>query len=336
MLIDESKLPAVLALHVEFQAREPQLLPAFLGSALHGALGRALWKTVCAFPRRQECLGCPLVNRCAYPALFATLTPAIEGLDHLAIRHQAPRPLVLSPEEGWTRPSGHPRPISEGTMIPFRVTLIGRAIDDLPLLVVALRKAAEGGIAQLATHASEKPATRFARSELASITSEDGSQVIFETADEQLRASTPADLLPPPRPQIDRLGIRLITPLRLKRDGQVCGRPRPADLALALARRANALAALYGTGGEPVNESAVEQAAEKLEVEDFATRLVHVRRYSARQKQKMDLPGVIGYFRWRGSALEGLWPLLRFGELVQVGKGAALGFGRYAMETIRE
>src|SRR5262249_45016624 len=112
----------------------------------------------------------------------------------------------------------------------------------------------------------------------------------------------------------------------------VCGRPRPADLALALARRANALAALYGVGGEPADEAAVERTAEELEVEDFATRLVHVRRYSARQGQKMDLPGAIGHFRWRGgAALEGLWPLLRFGELVQVGKGAALGFGRYVM-----
>jgi hypothetical protein len=69
-------------------------------------------------------------------------------------------------------------------------------------------------------------------------------------------------------------------------------------------------------------------------LEDFATRLVHVRRFSSRQGQKMDLPGVIGHFWWRGgSALDGLWPLLRFGELVQVGKGAALGFGRYVMVT---
>ncbi|MBV8454981.1 MAG: hypothetical protein JOZ29_22330, partial [Deltaproteobacteria bacterium] len=145
MLIDESKLPLVLPLRVEFQAREPQFISAFPGSALHGAIGRALWKTVCAFPRRRECAGCPIVNRCAYPALFATLTPAIEGLERLGIRDQAPRPLVLSPEEGWTRPSGHPHPINEGAMIPFRVTLIGQAIEDLAILVVALCKAAEGG-----------------------------------------------------------------------------------------------------------------------------------------------------------------------------------------------
>jgi CRISPR-associated endoribonuclease Cas6 len=215
------------------------------------------------------------------------------------------------------------------------VTLIGRAIEDLALLVVALRKAAEGGIGRAAMQAPENPAARHARAELARIISEDGSEVIFDAADQQLRACTPRDLPPPSRPKTDRVIIRFITPLRLKRDGHVCGRPRPADLALALARRANTLAALYGGSTEPADEAAVEQAAGKLEVEDFATRLVHVRRFSARQGQKMDLPGVIGYFRWHGgSALEELWPLLRFGELVQVGKGAALGFGRYVVETI--
>jgi len=67
-------------------------------------------------------------------------------------------------------------------------------------------------------------------------------------------------------------------------------------------------------------------------MEDLETRLVHVRRYSVRQGQKMDWPGVIGHFRWWGSsALHELWPLLRYGELVQIGKGTALGFGRYAL-----
>ena len=70
-----------------------------------------------------------------------------------------------------------------------------------------------------------------------------------------------------------------------------------------------------------------------IESESIETQLVHVRRYSARQKAKMEWPGVIGTLVWRGSVLHELWPLLRFGELVQLGKGAALGFGRYVLHT---
>jgi hypothetical protein len=331
MLIDESKLPPVLPLRVEFQAAETQFLPAFLGSALHGALGRALWKSVCVFPRRRECAGCPLINRCAYPALFGTVVPVTEGLQRLGIRDQAPRPLVLSPEDGWTRPSGHPRPINEGAIIPFRVTLIGRAIEDLPIVVVALRKAAETGIGRVATHMAEGPKAPHAPALLARITSEDGSDLIFDAADQQLRACSPKRVTVP-RPGTGPVSIRFITPLRLKLDGKVCGRPGPADLALALAWRTNALATLYGASEQPADDAAIKRAAEQIEVEESTTRLVHVRRYSARQRQKMDLPGVLGHFRWRGgSPLDELWPLLLFGEVVQVGKGTALGFGRYVI-----
>jgi hypothetical protein len=63
------------------------------------------------------------------------------------------------------------------------------------------------------------------------------------------------------------------------------------------------LAALYGTGGEPVDEGGGEKLTREVVIEDFETRLVHVRRYSARQGQKMDLPGVIGHFRWGSSLL---------------------------------
>ena len=75
--------------------------------------------------------------------------------------------------------------------------------------------------------------------------------------------------------------------------------------------------------------------APRREIQSAApeTRLVHVRRYSARQGRAMEWPGVIGRLRWRGPAVKELWPLLRFGEMVQIGKGATLGFGRYVVAS---
>jgi hypothetical protein len=348
MPIDAANLPAVLPLHVVIRAREPQFVPAFLGSALHGGLGRALWKTVCAFPRRRECAGCPLLNRCAYPALFATRAPTTEGLEQLGVRDQAPRPMVLAPDTGWTLPSGHPRLVGEGTKIPFRVTLIGRAIDDLVLVVVALRRMTNRGIGKpkdAAADAGRVP--RFASAELVRITSEAG-ETVFDAATELL--STPSAIAPEAFRGAGRdargtgteagatdateVEIRLLTPLRLKREGKFQGRPSPVDFAVTLARRANALATLHGNGSSAADESEVESIAREIESECPETRLVHVRRYSARQGRKMEWPGVIGFLRWRGAALGGLWPLLKFGEAVQIGKGATLGFGRYEVEDV--
>ncbi len=332
MPIDAANLPPVLPLRVTMRAAEAQLVPAFAGSALHGALGRALWKTVCAFPRRHECAGCPLFNRCAYPALFASCAPAIEGLEQVGIREQAPRPMVLAPEPGWTLPSGHPRLIAQGAEIPFRVTLIGRAIDDLPLLVVALRQMALVGIGRRPHPAADAP--RYARAELAGIVSEDGGGTVYDAATELLSTPPPAVLEALNNHDADvGIEIRLVTPLRLKREGKFQGRPSPADFALTLARRANALAALYGGGGRPIDEREVASAAREIQSAAPETRLVHVRRYSARQGRAMEWPGVIGRLRWRGPAVKELWPLLRFGEMVQIGKGATLGFGRYVVAS---
>ena len=41
--------PPALPLTITLRTTEPQRLPPFLGSALHGALGWALYRTVCAF-----------------------------------------------------------------------------------------------------------------------------------------------------------------------------------------------------------------------------------------------------------------------------------------------
>lgn len=91
----------------------------------------------------------------------------------------------------------------------------------------------------------------------------------------------------------------------------------------------NALNLLHGCGQPAVDETAVADLAAGIAVEETGLRRVHITRYSARQRQRMQWPGLMGPMRWRGGALQDLWPLLRFGELVQVGKGAALGFGRY-------
>ena len=40
------RFPPILTLTVSFRTTEPQRLPPFLGSALHGALARALYRTV--------------------------------------------------------------------------------------------------------------------------------------------------------------------------------------------------------------------------------------------------------------------------------------------------
>ena len=333
--------PPVLSLRVTLATAEPQVLPPFLGSALHGALGRALYKTVCTFPRQPTCTGCPLVRRCSYPALFQTPAPQAETLRAAGIRDQAPRPLVLAPDAGWTRSSGKPFRLKANTDIPFRITLIGRAIDDVAVMVVALQTMSRRGLGiplSLATGTTERNKRRASAEaggtaksyrpalRLACVSTTDGAHAVYDGASD---AYTPSPQ--PPSDVVDaaeRATFELVTPLRLKHSGRFANTLAPVEFFCALARRANALGVLHGSG-LAVNETEVAGQAAEIRAEHAALRLVHVTRYSATQRQRMQWPGLMGRLRWHGAGLPALWPLLRFGELVQVGKGATLGFGRY-------
>jgi CRISPR-associated endoribonuclease Cas6 len=317
-------LPPVLPLTVTLRTAEPQRLPPFLGSALHGALARAVYRTVCAFPKRSQCPGCPLYARCAYPALFDTPAAADDTLRALGIRDQAPRPLVLAPEPGWTRASGNPFRLAADRELPFRLTLIGRAIHDLPVVTVALKAMARRGLGIPADAGTER---RRASLQLVRVTTIGGEHAVYDAASDRFT--------PPPPSTADHEGaggeatVEFVTPLRLKHQGKLASVIAPAEFFAALAQRANALAVLHGAGAPVVDATAIAAVAGRIEALACRLRRVHVTRYSARQRARMQWPGLMGNVRWRGDALRDLWPLLRFGELIQVGKGTALGFGRY-------
>lgn len=338
----DGSLPRALGLTVHLRAEERAEIPPFIGSALHGALGRAVWTVVCAFPRRRECGGCLLVSHCVYPRLFEPRAPDVAELRGLGIQSEAPRPLALGPEEGWTRKSGRPHRLAPGDPLPFRITLVGRAIHDLAYILVALGRMAERGLGRSlgvadrdsAAETDGSPTSRHGRFRLERVDDAASGTRIFDAESE--RVSKPRESMVPASPPPEAVEVVFVSPLRLKRNGRFTTRPSPAEVTRALARRAISLSTLYGEGGMAVwsGESAAVRAAESLTVESLETSLVHVERYSARQRARMSLPGIVGRARWRGGALRELWPLLLFGEVVQVGKGTALGFGRYRLEPL--
>lgn len=328
----DSAFPATLTIIATFRTTEPELLPPFLGTALHGALGRALYRTVCAFPRRNECPGCPLYERCSYPALFQTPAAADESLRAAGIRNQAPRPLVLAPEPGWTRPSGHPFRVDAGREVPFRLTLIGRAATDLPIVVVALQNVARRGLG-IRGPGDGQTERRRGGLELVRVTTNDGSHTVYDGATDAYTAPPSDPWLAGDAPR-NALAIELVTPLRLKKEGRFLSRVEPIDFIETIARRLNALAVLHGSRVSIVEESEAARVAESIETIEHQLRVVHVRRYSSTQRTRMTWPGVMGRLVWKGNGIAPLWPFLRLGELVQIGKATTFGFGRYQLADI--
>jgi hypothetical protein len=295
-------------------------LPPAFGATVHGALGRALKLTACAFPdpAAQPCGGCHLLERCPYPRLF-------EPQHHPHSGSVPPPALLVAPA------AAIPRQVAPGSSITIDFVLAGRGVHALPLLLVVLGRMAEAGFGP-----RRVPCT----------------VVRVDTLDAAGRPATPVQIggrirgqAPPPIPAAawqaraaafggaGGLRLQLRSRLRLQRDGGVDRRP-PAfvELVRALVRRADALARAHGgeTDAFPDPRRWLD-AAEAVRLAD--ARLVwhaHQRR-SASTGHVMPLDGFAGVLTYSAApgALAPFWPLLLLGEAIGLGRGCSFGNGRY-------
>ena len=300
---------------LEWQASTPIHLPDFAGSMLRGAFGHALRQLAC-MTKQKECAGCPLLSTCPYPAIFAPPPPASHALQKFS---QIPVPYVIEPP-GWGA-----RQVGTGESFAFHMVLIGRALRELPLIILAWRRAFARGVgsgdgtAELlrVVHCGGARDTEIHRPEIGTI-----------TAHAQETAFNPADNDGPERREVT---LHFTTPLRLQKNGHALP-PEKLDartLLMALVRRASLLAEFHA-GGALIEDFASLLAASN-DLQD-SKRLIwrDWTRFSSRQQQKMVLGGVVGDWTIRGT-LSPFMPFLQLGQWLHAGKEAAFGLGQYTL-----
>src|SRR5207253_8342393 len=127
----------ILPVRITARALDPVHLPANFASSLRGAFGASLYRLVCAHRERTACAGCPAEATCAYPYLFATR--AGQGQAGTAGFQDLPRPYVIRSDAGE-------KLVPPGETLTWDVTLIGRAIEQLPYFTLAWRGMGDSGI----------------------------------------------------------------------------------------------------------------------------------------------------------------------------------------------
>jgi len=298
-----------------FRMRANLRLPEFSGSLLRGQFGAALRRTAC-ITKARTCEGCPLLATCPYPAIFETPAPAEHPLQKFSA---VPNPYVIEP------PSLGTRFVAAGQSLSFGMVLVGRALEQLPLIVYALQRAFGRGIG-----------TQRAAGDLHDIVHEDadgGPASVWDADAGRVLAHAPHLALPAfGAPREARLVID--TPLRLQDNSRpLHGRDlSPRRLVTALVRRGALLFEFHaGRTGLGAGAGALARHAETLADErDLAWR--DWTRYSSRQRQAMTLGGVVGTWTLRGD-LAPMLPWLWLGQWLHVGKNATMGMGAYRLVT---
>ena len=296
----------------DWRATSPMRIPDYAGSMLRGAFGHALRQLAC-MTKQRDCDGCALIASCPFPAIFAPVPPTAHTLQKFS---DIPVPYIIEPPE-WGASQ-----LAEGATFSFHMVLVGRAMQELPLIILAWRRTLARGVgpgdgtAQLVrvVHCGHASETEIHSPESGAI----------DPHPQEINV-TPAGAAP------ERVSLEFSTPLRLQHNGHALA-PHKLDartLLMALVRRCSLLSEFHTNTPLVSDFSFLRQACAAVHDEK---QLVwrDWTRYSGRQQQKMALGGVIGQWHLSGN-LEPFLPFLELGQWLHVGKEAAFGLGKYRL-----
>ena len=301
----------IARLHLTVRAEGPLQLPPYAGSMLRGAFGHALL-ALSPLPHTDG-KPCALHASCPYCQLFAA--PPLPAHSLQKFSHM-PQPYVIEP------PTGGAQQLQAGQSFGFGLVLIGKALGLLPTVLQAWQRALRTGLGPQHT-----PCT------LVDIYDENGTQRLSDKREQLSNLST---TLPPAPALGTQATLHFCTPLRLQVQGKPvrAGQLTARDLLIALARRHQLLCDVHLGAAAPQYDfkTLVEQVqAVALQAQDL--HWFDWGRYSQRQKQEMQLGGLLGAVTLHGD-LAPFAELLHFGQWLHVGKNASFGLGGYRLQGL--
>lgn len=318
--------------------RPTSIREADLGNVLRGAFGVVFRKLVCP-PNwfNNDCALCPLYSQCPYGQVFR---PTPSG-DATRMRKQAdlPRPFVI-------RPQLHSDMIGSGErdnhVLNFGIVLFGKAIDALPHFMVTLNELGRVGMGP--------SRTPFSITSVHSI-------IPGASAYESLYDPTSNEMRRPERlilkkhllglepmnsdlqqeidfqtPTLLRTGSGVVPDGRRIAAREIVGAPPFGVLIRRLRDRLSSLCAFFADEEWHRDDfGELGRLADEVELLEEATAWQHRSRRSTRTGQSHELSGFTGKATYRfpsQSHLNSLLPLVRYGELIHVGKNVVWGNGR--------
>lgn len=299
-----------VSLTLEFQALAPFNAPAYAGSMLRGAFGAALKRTVCVM-RLRDCEGCPLERACVYTTLFETRPPVEAGV--MRLYQRAPQPFVLG--ASGTPPDAPTVRRAPGERLVVSVRLFGDAVGAAPFVLRAFKDAGQRGFGS-------------ARTPHALMVARDGSGTTVWRKGGAFAPVRPDKTIPAPLP--DRTRWRIITPMRLKREGKLLTPDTltAGDIVMAVVRRLGLLATFFGDKPVDMDFRALKAAARQSRLDEATLSWRELVRRSSRQKATLSMGGIVGDTVVDLGGDAGLAAALAWAPLIHVGKGASMGLGR--------
>ncbi len=306
---------AVARYQFNFEVQDKLHLNFYSGSMLRGVFGHALRHLAC-MTKLSDCKSCPLYRTCPYPEIFETPPPENHTLQDFS---QIPPPYVIEP------PAMGEKIYQQGETLSFSMVLIGRAIQQLPLIIFAWQRAFAKGVT--------KHESRAKLRNVIFLPYQSQPQIVFDVTETEsvishdvLNCAKVNDLL-----SKDEMQLNVLTPLRIQQKGRVLSHDlQGRDFVMSLVRRYYLLQEFYSENYQPPDFSELAKQAQQITCETHL-KWCSWERYSNRQQQSMTLGGVIGTLTLKGE-LKPFLALLHFGQWLHTGNKTSFGMGLYEID----
>jgi hypothetical protein len=291
------------------------ILPPYKGSTFRGAFGVALKRVTCALKQR-DCVACPLTQRCVYFRVFEN-----SSNDSGEKTANKPHPFVIEPPETTIQR------FDKGDEFNFSLLLFGFANSYLPYFIYAFEEMGKVGLGKHIE--GQRPGFILKRVN-------SGSEEVYNSADRSVLTGSEIDMtfdhgLVNEDLEIE-LSIRLETPLRLKFENSFQTQLPFHVLVRAMLRRIATLNEHFGPGEPPLDYKGLVNRALQVTTEKSSLRWLDWARFSNRQQSRMQFGGLIGEVTYSGRLSEFL-PLVKYCEIVHLGKATTFGLGKIKLLT---
>ncbi|MBN2107102.1 MAG: CRISPR system precrRNA processing endoribonuclease RAMP protein Cas6 [Deltaproteobacteria bacterium] len=263
-------------------------------------------RKVCCVASRKSCPGCPVRKSCMVTFFFQ---PELYFEDKKTFKGSAPPPFSLQyPSLAGTAPP-------EGPFF-LRLTLFGPAIEKFPYWVVVLERLGKG--------------RRFPFTLQSATTGHAANMRELYSCARETVSCRPDATVPAPLGIASRAELSLITPLRLMKNKRPLLKPTFSNIVESICQRYRSLNLLYGDAPAPDRPEDLLAKAETIRLSSDDMRWRELSVYSRHQTQNISFSGLQGSIHLDGD-LAPFDTLLQYGAGWGIGKGTALGLGRYKL-----
>jgi len=295
----------------ESEITAPLMLPFYSGSMLRGAFGHALRKIAC-MTKIKDCNACPLKETCPYTLVFEPSAHTQQSVQNYT---QLPAPYVIEP------PKVGEKLLENGERLSFNMVIMSKALDQLPLIILAWKRALQFGLGKHRGKANLLQVTKLTTIDETAVWNAEEGQLLPHNKHTSIQIPS----------TLEKVTLQISTPMRLQRNSKPVGPEtiNSCDLMGALHRRWQMFTKCSSLTAQNINIREVTEQAKNLN-SDTQLHWTDWARYSNRQKQRIALGGVTGQWVLQGDLSDHINPII-LGQWLHIGKNTTFGMGEYQL-----